>query len=237
MNLSDTAYRVITDSALSGLELYYLRPGSRAYRRNYTSTRRSVWSPGKDIRHALLTQKALRELKEEGFSNGASKNLTKLLRLAGADDDVMAFEVEGFDRRLKGAKMDDVKKALREIGFDFYKNIAASGNDGFDDAERYFMKAVNLAVGARHENYQSAVKGKSIYKYAAKEWPFSREGWPSEISVGSFLSGASTILHGTIENPRDTAILIRHSGDEVCVYCCDRSWFKEKHPVTLPEVL
>jgi hypothetical protein len=237
MTLSDRAYRVITDFALSGMDLYYLRPGSRAHRRNYISPRQSVWSPGNDIRHALITQKALKELKEEGVSNGVSKNLTRLLRLAGADDDIVAFEVEDFDRRLKGEKMDEIKKALREIGSDFYRNIAASGNDGFDDAERYFMKAVNLAVGARNENYQSAVKGKSIYKYAAKEWPFRYEGSPSEISVGSFLSGALTILHGTVKTPRNTSVLIRHSGDRVCIYCCDRSWFEKKHPVVLPELL
>jgi hypothetical protein len=221
MSITDTAYKA-AGPVFSGLEKWYLRgPESYYYMHTYGL-------PSK--RRALLTKNALEKAgKVKGYDFGLSKVLTELLGVLNANDIVQFFDVAEMDSKLRDADMEKVKREVREAGFDFCKSMAKeAGPDEFDVAERSLMTVWKLALGVDHKHAARPKEGLVVYVCDRDQYPY-KEGAPSRKVGGSFISGASRILHGKSENPRDVAVEIKDSedGNRVYMYCCDRSWFQK----------
>ena len=218
----DIAYKAADKFTTAPLGWAYLRSDSEIYARNY--------KPG-EHRRILLTKKALRDLGVGSQDYGASKWVTRLLHVIGAKDDVAFCEVADIEKRLEGADMKGVMSVHRGIGRQFVKDMGdAAGPDDFETAMKPFLDVQDLGLGARHKDILIK-EGEMDYSYPAKDYPF-RGNSNAEKALWSFYSGASTILHGTSEKPRDDMrIVVLHlpRTKDVHIYNLSESDIKPIH--------
>jgi hypothetical protein len=224
---TDILYKIGNKLTTAPLAWAYLRPDSEIYAQNYR--------PG-EHRRILLTKKAIQDLNVKGEKYGASWPVSGLLRLIGAKDGVEFCEVADIEKKLKGANMKDVMSAHRGIGRQFVKGMGdAAGPDDFETAMKPFMDVQDIGLGARHKPVL-ITEGYMAYDYPKKDYPFRKDSFReysnAERVVWSFYGGASTILNGTSEKPRDDMriVVLRQPGSEyVSIYNIPESEIKPIH--------
>ncbi len=173
------------------LKKIYVRPGSRAYRRNYFS--------GED-RRILFPENVLKELEIPGEHSDLPAVLNISLSLCSSRDcAVYLARVRDMDNRLMNEREYEIREFLREEGMKYVKRLLDLESIGFLESYESLMNLFDIALGAEHTDLITPMPGSARYKYPSEHYPFA-ENSPSEIAVWSFSQGAASMLHSKNKN-------------------------------------